>query len=427
VIYTERLASGATLLLEPVDRTDTLCIGFWFLHGSRDESPGEEGYSHFLEHMLFKGTSRRTARSIAQEIDRVGGIINAFTEKETTCVYAIIPREHLRLAFDVLSDMTVNSLLDPDEMEKEKAVIINEIRSVDDSPEEKGHDRYLREMWADHPLARKITGEIREVRAIDRESLARFYRERMSASNTIFAVAGNFDAEEARALAAAVYQVPGGPSRPARSAPDWRRKAAFVGDRFNQVQIYAGTCYPLGHEIAHYYTSLVFSTAFGESMSSRLFQRLREELALCYTVYSFRTFFSDVGMWTIYANSTPGQTRKFLGSLDAELGRLVKEPLSAQEIEDAKSHLVGSMILSREDMETRMKRLVRQFMMMDRILSFDESVSALRAVRSASIEEYAAQCLRRDSFSLLAYGSRGIGRMRGFDFAFADARDTVRG
>lgn len=143
MILTERLANGALLLLEPVDRTDTLCIGFWFLHGSRDEGPRERGFSHFLEHMLFKGTARRNALAIAQEIDRVGGIINAFTEKETTCVYAIIPREHLRLAFDVLTDMTVGSLLDEAELEKEKDVIVNEIRSVDDSPEEKGHDRYL--------------------------------------------------------------------------------------------------------------------------------------------------------------------------------------------------------------------------------------------------------------------------------------------
>ena len=421
MILREKLANGASLLLEPVDRTDTLCIGFWFLHGSRDESPGEGGYSHFLEHMLFKGTVRRTALAIAQEIDRVGGIINAFTEKETTCVYAIIPREHLRLAFDVLTDMTVNSVIDAAEMEKEKAVIVNEIRSVDDSPEEKGHDRYLREMWGNHPLARKITGEVEEVQAIARDDLVRFYRERIVPSNTVIAVAGNFDVEEVRELAAAVFTAPAG-SEPAvtRGAPSWTRKVAAVPDRFNQVQIYAGTCYPLDHDLAHYYTSLVFSTAFGESMSCRLFQRLREERGLCYTVYSFRSFFSDTGMWTIYANSTPGQTGEFLRALDGELARLLAEPLSSAEIEDAKSHLVGSMILSREDMETRMKRLVRQQMMMDRILSFDESVAALRAVSVEAVERFARQCLRRDSFSLLAYGSRKIGGMKGFDFTFSD-------
>lgn len=420
MISTEKLANGATLLLEPVDRTDTLCIGFWFLHGSRDEGPTERGYSHFLEHMLFKGTARRTALAIAQEIDRVGGLINAFTEKETTCVYAIIPREHLRLAFDVLSDMTASSLLDPIELGKEKEVIINEIQSVDDSPEEKGHDRYLMEMWGGHPLARKITGEVDEVRGIRRDDLDRFYRQRIVASNAIIAVAGNFAVEEVRALAEAVFPSAGPrQSWPARTTPPWKGRISLVPDRFNQLQIYAGTCYPVGNEVSEYYTSLVFSTAFGESMSCRLFQKLREELGLCYTVYSFRTFFSDIGMWTVYANTTPGQARSFLEALDKELARLLREPLSSEEIEAAKSHLTGSMILSREDMETRMKRMVRQHMMMNRILEFDESVSALRDVSREAIEAYARQCLRPDAFSLLAYGARGVKRMRGFDFSFS--------
>jgi predicted Zn-dependent peptidase len=426
VILTEKLANGATLLLEPVDRTDTLCIGFWFLHGSRDEGPTERGYSHFLEHMLFKGTAKRSSLDIAREIDRVGGIINAFTEKETTCIYTIIPREHFRLAFDILTDMTVGSLLDPAEMEKEKEVIINEIQSVDDSPEEKGHDRFLREMWGDNPLSRKITGEVDEVRGISREALERFYRERLVASNTVIAVAGNFAVDEARSLAEAVFPAErSARATPVRATPGWRRRNLFVPDRFNQTQIYAGTCYPMGKDVRHYYTSLVFSTAYGESMSSRLFQTLREERGLCYTVYSFRTFFSDLGMWTIYANTTPGQAGKFLAALDAELARLLKEPLTPAEIADAKSHLVGSMILSREDMETRMKRLVRQYTMMDRILEFDESVAALQQVTREAAEDYARLCLSNNAFSLLAYGSRGVRRLRGFDFSLPSA--SIRG
>lgn len=420
MIFTEKLANGATLLLEPVDRTDTLCIGFWFLHGSRDEGESERGYSHFLEHMLFKGTARRSALTIAQEIDRVGGIINAFTEKEVTCVYVIIPREHLALAFDILTDMTTGSLLDAVELEKEKAVIVNEIRSVDDSPEEKGHDRYLREMWGDHPLSRKITGEVKDVQGIHREPLERFYRTRLVAANTLIAVAGNCSADEVRDLANAVFpRSEPAAARLPRTLPMWQRRISLVPDRFNQVQIYAGTCYPIDHRVDPYYTSLVFSTAFGESMSCRLFQKLREERGLCYTVYSFRTFFSDAGMWTIYANSTPQQAAAFLAALDEELKKLLAMPLTTPEVEDARSHLIGSMILSREDMETRMKRLVRQHMMMDRVLSFDESVAALRRVGTADVEDFARRHLRHDTFSLLAYGSRGIGRIRGFDFTFA--------
>jgi predicted Zn-dependent peptidase len=192
------------------------------------------------------------------------------------------------------------------------------------------------------------------------------------------------------------------------------------------VQLYAGTCYPIDHDLGHYYTSLVFSTAFGESMSSRLFQKLREELALCYTVYSFRSFFSDTGMWTIYANATPDQVKKLLAGLDEELTRLMKSPLSPREIADAKSHLIGSMILSREDMETRMKRLVRQFTMMDRVLEFDESVAVLQRVSESDVQGFVRSFVRRDSFSLLAYGSRRLGSVRGFEFTFpnGEARKT---
>jgi len=420
MIHTERLASGALLLAEPVDRTDTLCVGFWFLHGSRDEADAERGFSHFLEHMLFKGTRTRSAFQIAQQIDRVGGLINAFTEKEITCLYVILPREHVRLAFEVLTDMAANSLLDPREIDKEKAVIVNEIGSVDDSPEEKGHEQYLRRMWGEHPLSRRITGEAADVKAIDRDALAAFYAARYAPASLVVAVAGNFDLAEVRALAAEALDGRRGaaavPLR--RGRPDRRADTSFIADRFTQVQLYAGTSYPLARDVAHYYVSLVFSTAFGESMSSRLFQRLREEQALCYTIYSFRTFYSDVGQWTVYANATPAETGRLLDALNAELARLVREPLDEREIDEARSHLVGSMIVSREDMETRMKRLVRQHAMMDRVLDFDESVRMIRSVGASEVARFVDAHVRSDAFNLLAYGSRGVARHAGFRFTF---------
>ena len=419
MIHTESLASGADLLLEPVDRTDTLCIGFWFLHGSRDEAPEEKGFCHFLEHMLFKGTARRTSLQIAQEIDRVGGIVNAFTEKEATCLYLILPKEHVRLAFDVLADMSTSSELADKEIEKEKAVVVTEIRSVDDSPEERGHEQYIRKMWGAHPLSRKITGELTDIERISPEGLRRFYRARFLSSSLVIAVAGNFSVAEVRELAEKAFP-PGrtGPSRPPREMPSWTRDLSVVPDRFNQVQIYAGTCYGLDHDIDHYYTSLVFSTAFGESMSSRLFQKLREELALCYTVYCFRSFFSDTGLWTVYANATPQLALRLLAALDEELALLHRQPLSPKEIDDAKSHLIGSMILSREDMETRMKRLVRQFTMIGRVLEFDESVAVLRRMSQQSVAAFVRDYIRRDAFNMLAFGSRGLGGLRRFEFSF---------
>lgn len=419
MIRTEKLACGAHLLLEPVDRTDTLCIGFWFRIGSRDEGEGERGFSHFLEHMLFKGTAKRTALQIAQDIDRVGGLLNAFTEKEFTCIYALLPKEYIGLAFDMLADMTRGSLLDERELEKEKAVVVNEILSVEDSPEEKGHETYLRLLWADHPLARRITGEVEEVERIRRGDLVRFYRNLFTPENTIIAVAGNFNPNQARELAAAALE--GVPNRSAlspRSAPSIGRFVEFVPDRFTQVQLYTGTCYPIGREIQHYYTSLVFSTAFGESMSSRLFQRLREELGLCYAVYSFRSFFSDIGQLTIYANSTPEQTKKLLAALDGELARIKRAPLDPAELADAKSHLKGSMILSREDMESRMKRLVRQFTMIDKACEFEESVAMIDNVDSGQVADFVRTFMRREMFSTLAFGTEDKAALEGFDFTF---------
>jgi predicted Zn-dependent peptidase len=369
--------------------------------------------------MLFKGTRKRTAFQIARDIDRVGGMINAFTEKEATCIYVILPKEHLRLAFDVLSDMTAGSLLDPAEMEKEKAVIVNEILSVDDSPEERGHEHFLRRMWGDHPLSRKITGEVAEVKRIDREQLGAFYRGRLLPSNMIVAVAGNFSPAQAKELAEAVFS-PGLPAAVplSRTVPSWTRDTSVVPDRFTQVQIYAGTSYSLDRDLGHYYTSLVFSTAFGESMSSRLFQKLREELALCYTVYCFRGFFSDTGMWTIYANATPALASTLMRELNRELGRLFAQPLTSREVADAKSHLVGSMILAKEDMENRMKRLVRQYMMMDRVLEFDESVAVLEKVSEGDVERFVRTYVRPEAFNLLAFGSKGLRSLRGFEFSF---------
>lgn len=420
MISTERLPGGAVLLLEPVDRTETVCIGFWFLRGSRDEEEGEMGFSHLLEHMLFKGTSRRSALAIAQEIDRVGGMINAFTEKEAVCLHCTLPKEHLPLAFDVLADMSFHSVLDEAELAKEKSVIVNEIRASEDSPEERGHEEFLLAMWGRHPLARKITGEVEDVQGAPRPRLEAFYGRMTIPANMVIAVAGNFDPVRARDLS--LKSFPGGvpaaasPTRRTRPDPQWG--ARFVPDKFSQVQIYAGTCYPLGGDLSQYYVSMVLSTAFGESMSSRLFQKIREELALCYAIYCFRSFYQDLGAWTVYANTTPRLTPKLLAALDREFALLCSSPLSAEEIRDAKSHLAGSMVLSREDMESRMKRLVRQYTMMGRALEFEESLAILSSVSAAEVEKMSRALVRSDSFHLLAYGTRGLARHAGYRFTF---------
>ncbi len=419
MIQSQVLPNGARIMLEPVDTTATASIGFWLLHGSRDESDDERGYSHFLEHMLFKGTERRSAYAIAQEIDRVGGFLNAFTEKEITCYYCTLPQEHIALALDVLSDMVFSSTLATSEIEKEKTVVFNEIRAADDSPDEKAHEQYLGQMWHVHPLSKKITGEEDHVHAISRERLLAFYRRRYVPSNLIISVSGRFDRHSLLELIrGTLADKPAGDYVAQRFSPENSTAWEYVRDRFNQVHIYTGVAFHPQRTVEDYYTVLLFSTVFGESMSSRLFQQLRENHGYCYATYSFRTYFSDMALWTVYANTVPNLLNDLLVALNHELKQLLKRPPSPEEIEDAKSHLRGGLVLAKEDMESRMRRLVRQYLLIGSVLEFEESMQHVAAVSSAQAAERIAELIDSKRFNFLAYGSRKLKPVKDFRFDF---------
>ncbi len=414
MIRTARLDSRALAILEPVGHTDVVSLGLWNVRGSRDETRDEAGFSHFLEHMLFKGTQRRSAFQIAREVERVGGFLNAFTEKEVVCCYCTLPAENLPLAVDVLCDMYFHSTLDPREIEKEKAVVINEIQTAEDNPEEKAHQLYLEGLWDGHELSRKITGESAEVTAIGREQLERFYRERFSAEHTVVTASGRLETEGL--LEQLNARFPSGQALPAagpeRRQPERRRSWELKRDKFEQVQVYTGLSYPSARRAADYYQDLVFNTLFGESMSSRLFQDLREDKGLCYTVYSFRSYFTDISLWTVYASTTPATLEALLDGLEGELGRLRTEPPTAREVEDAKSQIRGGLILAKEDMENRMKRLFRMHYLTDRVVEPEESMAMLAGVGREEVLRLVDQLIRAEAFNLLAYGSRGVRKLR---------------
>jgi predicted Zn-dependent peptidase len=413
------LDSGARIILETVANTDAASIGIWQLSGSRDEGQREAGYTHFLEHMLFKGTAKRSAFEIAQAVERVGGYLNAFTEKEVTCFYCTLPGESMDLAVDVLTDMYFSSLLDDGELQKEKAVIVNEIKTVEDNPEEKGQEIYLQSLWNGHPLSRKITGEVEQIEEINKHKLLAFYKGRYNPSSTVITASGKFDADRLKARLTGAFGTNGG-GRPAlkRELPASRFQWRAVPDKFEQVHLYTGTSYPSSTELEEYYRDLVFNTLFGESMSSRLFQRLREERGLCYSVSSFRTYFTDVSLWTIYANTIPSLLHSLVEAINEELARLHREPPTDGEIEDAKSQLRGNMILAREDMENRMKRLFRQFHLTGNVVGYDTSLELLGRIDRKDILCIIEKRIHPDSFNLLAYGSRKIRRLsrRSYDF-----------
>ena len=409
MIQSIQLAGGARIILETVANTDVASIGYWQLSGSRDEAEREVGYAHFLEHMLFKGTAKLTAYQIAQTVERVGGYLNAFTEKEVTCFYCTLPGESIDLAVDVLTDMYFSSLLDEEELRKEKAVIVNEIKTIEDNPEEKGQQIYLESLWNGHPLSRKITGEVEQVERIDRSRLSDFYKDRYVPATTVITASGRIDADRLLEKLAAVFGTNGSGRPPAkRNLPVPRLQWQAVPDKFEQVHLYTGTSYPSSKEIGEYYRDLVFNTLFGESMSSRLFQRLREDQGLCYSVSSFRTYFTDVSLWTIYANTIPSLLPRLVEALNDELARLYREPPAQREVQDAKSQLRGNMILAREDMENRMKRLFRQLHLTGTVVEYETSLELLKKTSRSDILSIIEKRIHPDSFNLLAYGSRKL-------------------
>ena len=413
------LAGGVTLLCEPVDATETCAIGFWFPTGSRDERRHERGHSHFLEHMLFKGTERRSAMEIAVQIDRVGGNINAFTDRETTCFYCTLPAAHADLALDVLCDMVSSATLEETDIAKEKVVVSNEIRAADDSPEEQSYQLFLEGMWGSHPLAARVAGAEEDVARIDRDTLVSFYRDRYHPANLTVAAAGAVDFDTVAGVLSDRLTVDRAPSAGEQRVPPAQQRARhYAESSFQQAQIYVGTTLPPGAEPASYYALLVLSTAFGESMSSRLFQRIREDQGLCYSVEAFRSHYSDVWKWGIYANAIPELTTQLLAALNQELHRLADHPPPSGEVRDAISHLTGSMVFAKEDMETRMKRIAGQYQLFGSVLEFDQAADLLQSITADQVAATTARLLQPGRFNLLVYGaadSNGSGRAR-FDW-----------
>lgn len=413
-----RLESGIRVILEPVEHTEVASLGFWLLHGSRDEEESTRGFSHFLEHMLFKGTQKRTAYQIAQQIEQVGGYLNAFTEKELTCFYCTLPADHCGLAVEVIADMITGSVLPEAEIEKEKQVVINEIVAIEDNPEEKGYELYLGSLWNGHSLSQPITGEVRHIQRIGRRQLMDFLRQRFVPANIVITAAGAVDAE--RFIDQIQLQFDHGSwgsFKAPRQAPEGSAQWRIIGDKFEQIHLYAGTGFRASGDLSDYYRDLVFSTIVGESMSSRLFQRLREDEGLCYSVYTFRTYFSDTALWTIYANTVPESVPRLLSLLNEELRRLAAEPPSEKEVADAKGQLKGNMVLAKEDMENRMRRLFRQYLLTDKIIEQEAATAVLEAVSRADMAQVIERWIKPNAFNLLAYGSKKLKRLgqTGFD------------
>ena len=405
-ISREVLPNGLTIITEEMQHIRSVSIGIWVKSGSRDEVAELNGISHFVEHMVFKGTTSRSAQDIARQVDSIGGNMDAFTGKETICFNIKVLDEHLPVAIDILSDLVLNPVFAPKDIIREKGVILEEIKMDEDNPDYLVHEIFTQNFWKDHPLGKPILGTKETVRSFEQEKLFAFYRQRFAPNNIIISAAGNLnhsrfvDLIKGRFLA--LNSVPNGYHQPAPAVTP--RIITRNKKSLEQVQLCLGVpSHPISHEKR--YVSYVLNTVLGGGMSSRLFQKIREEQGLVYSIYSDLNPYRDTGCLTIYAGTSLESTRSVVDSILTEFRELKNTPIPADELRRAKDQLKGSLMLSLESSTSRMSNLARQQMYFERFFSMDETINQIESVSAEELSEMANHLFQSDKIAITVLGN----------------------
>jgi predicted Zn-dependent peptidase len=405
-IHRELLPNGLLVLSEEMRHIRSISIGIWIKTGSRDELPESNGISHFVEHMVFKGTKTRSAADIARQVDSIGGNMDAFTGKETICFNIKVLDEHLPIALDILSDLVLNPTFTPKDISREKGVILEEIKMDEDNPDYLVHEIFTQNFWKDHPLGKPILGTKETVRSFEQEKLFDFYRQRFAPNNMIISAAGNLNhakfVELIRERFAGLAAVPNGFHQPAPAVTP--RIITRNKKSLEQVQLCLGVpSHPISYEKR--YVSYVLNTVLGGGMSSRLFQKIREEQGLAYAIYSDLNPYRDTGCLTVGAGTSLESTPKVVDSVLAEFRELKSAPIPAEELRRAKDQLKGSLMLSLESSTSRMSNLARQQMYFERFFTMDETIEQIEAVRAEEVSEMSGQLFNRDQIAVTVLGN----------------------
>ncbi len=396
--------NGVSLLTEDVPHVRSVAVGIWVNVGSRYEDTSVSGISHFIEHLMFKGTENRTAKQIAEALDAVGGQLNAFTTKEYTCYYAKVLDEHFDLALDVLTDMLFHSRFAAQDIDREKNVIIEEIKMYEDAPDELVHDIFASTLWQGHALGRPIIGKAEVIGKMTRDEIMSYYAKHYIPSNMVVSVAGNVDHQAVEDKIKLVFDNVRGTanSRPLL-APAPKREVTCKSKDTEQVHICAGAPgLPLDHE--KIYVFQLVNTILGGGLSSRLFQEIREQRGLVYSVYSYHSSYHDAGLFCIYAGLSKQNVEPAMELIFKEVRDIQKNGVTGQELRRAKDQLKGNLLLSLESVNTRMSRLGKSQLYLGKVIPPEEIVARVERVTDEDIILLANEMLRPELFSLASVG-----------------------
>ena len=405
-IHREVLPNGLTVITEEMKHIRSVSIGIWIKSGSRDEDPHWNGISHFIEHMVFKGTKHRSAEDIARQVDSIGGNMDAFTAKECVCFNVKILDEHMPVAMDVLSDLVLNPTFDAHDISRERGVILEEIKMDEDSPDYLVHEIFTQNFWKDHPLGKPILGTKDSVKRFEREPVLGFYSERFSPGNVIICAAGSLRHGEFVGLVKKHFEH----MKPVKngfhsSQPSIVPRIIMRNKKsLEQVQICVGVpSHPIAHERRH--ASYILNTLLGGGMSSRLFQNIRERQGLAYAIYSDLNPYRDTGCLSVYAGTSRESAAKVVQSIVSEFRKLKSEEVPAEELRRSKDQLKGSLMLSLESSTARMSNLARQAMYFDRFYTMDELLQKIESVTAAELKELANEFFQTESIAVTVLGN----------------------
>lgn len=409
------LDNGIRVISEALPHANSVSIGIWVANGSRHERRESNGVAHFIEHLLFKGTSRRSALDIAREIDSVGGILNAFTSREYVCYYAKVLDKFLPKAVDILVDIFHNSLFDPEEIEKERKVVLQEISMMEDNPDDSIHDLFHQHFWKGHPLGMSILGDQESVSSLSRDKIVGYKNHMYRADDIIITAAGKVDHQQLLDLIGKLLpDVPQGSGKVACQNPVYEKRIELIGKELEQVHMCLGVK-GLPQHHSQRYEAFIMNTILGGSMSSRLFQEVREKQGLAYSVYSYMASHVDAGSLVVYAGSSQEHFTEVLEITVRELTRLKKEPISMLELDSAREQLKGNLILSLESSDNRMSKLAKNEIYFGGYQPLEEITAGFDRVTSESIMQLSSELLDDNYLTLVLLGKLGNTR-----FALSD-------